>query len=519
MTMYALRRALLPATLVAMAALLAWVTPVTAAHSATRAANTSGTITGTVVNGSKGNAPAAGQTVTLNMYVSHAQTQNAATTTTDAHGRFSFGGLDGSGSTVYQLEVRYASGDFMSAPIGFASGPVENLTLTVYDTTSDPSALAVTNTTMLFSPPNTKTGLIPIGVFMTFKNSGKLAFVASATAGSGGMPTSLLRFALPPNAQNLTLGAGFNNVQAVQVDKGFAALATIPPGTTQFAYVYYLPYAGTDFTFQFQAVYPTAAVTLLVPNTIFVHDGDYAAKPPVQALGQQYQLLEADNVQPGEALTMRLWNLTVPGEQPDLDQRQLWALAALLALLLALLVGIYLKRGNLAVALGILPASSLGKAARARGSQDHEAERKRLLKMLLALEKQHTAGQLDDAEYQRRRDNTRRKLKALLADSIETQPRTLASERKPRSTVPSQPAQASIADDDITAIARSKAKVGSGAPSTSGILSEPEEAGSALSDTVAAQEDLVAGDDHGAVPAASPRKTVRRRRSPVGGRR
>src|SRR5579872_577040 len=348
------RRALLPTAFVALALLLAWSMPGTAAaHGATRAASGNGTITGTVLNGSKGNVPVAGQTVTLDMYVSHAQTQSAATTTTDAHGHFSFGGLDGSGSTIYQLDVKYANGNFTSATIDFASGPSVDQTITVYDTTSDPSALSVTNTTMLFSSPNTQTGLIPVGVFITFKNSGGLAFVASAAPASGGMPEALLRFALPQGAQNLTLGAGFTNVQAMQVDKGFAALATIPPGTSQFAYTYSLPYTGTDYNFQFQAVYPTAAVTLLVPTNILVDDGDYAAKPPVQALGQQYQLLEADSVQPGEVLKMRLWDLPIPGEQADLDQRMLLILAGVLALLLALLVGFYLKRGNLAVALGI----------------------------------------------------------------------------------------------------------------------------------------------------------------------
>lgn len=550
-----MRRALLPTAFVALALLLAWSVPGTAAaHGATRAASGSGTITGTVLNGSKGNAPVAGQTVTLDMYVSHAQTQSAATTTTDAHGHFSFGNLDGSGSTIYQLDVKYANGDFTGATIDFASSPTVDQTITVYDTTSDPSALSVTNTTMLFSPPNTQTGLIPVGVFITFKNSGKLAFVSSAAPGAaggaptGGMPTSLLRFALPPGAQNLTLGAGFTNVQAMQVDKGFAALATIPPGTTQFAYVYDLPYTGTDYHFQFQAVYPTAQVTLLVPTNVLVDDGDYAAKPPVQALGQQYQLLEADSVQPGEVLKMRLWDLPVPGEQADLDQRALLILAAVLALLMALLVGLYLKRGNLAVALRLLPASALAKPAGSRGSQGRDAERKRLLKQLLALEKQHTAGQLEDAEYQRRRGNTRRKLKSLLAENIATEPKRASVERKPATKGESGLARAAGAKGSAPTPDETAEVVGS-APtesidhpgtvaiaSLSGADSTLEATDANVdADTTADAGDVeaspaapaVTGDDVGALPAAPARAggcvpasaKSTRRRAPVGGRR
>ncbi|MGH2517961.1 MAG: carboxypeptidase-like regulatory domain-containing protein, partial [Ktedonobacterales bacterium] len=498
-------RAFIPVALVALAAFLAWSMPGAAAHAAVahRAASTNGVISGTVENGSKGNAPVPGQTVTLDVFVSHAQTQSDGTATTDAHGRFSFTGLDGSGSTIYQVTTHYQNGDFTGAPIGFASTTTETQTLTVYETTFDPAVLSVTNTTMLFSPPETKTGLIPVGVFITFKNSTNRAFVATTAAPAGAMPASLLRFALPPDAQSLALGSGFTNVRVIQVDKGFAALATIPPGTTQFAYVYYLPYTGTDYHFQFQAVYPTAAVTLLVPTTVLVDGGDYAVKPPVQALGQQYQLLEADNVQPGEVLKMRLWNLPLPGEQPDLDQRLLLLLGGALALLLALLLALYLKRGNLAVALGILPASALPKPAESRGGQEREAERKRLLKLLASLENQHTVGNITDADYIRRRDATRRKLKALLAETIISAPPPPAASR---TTPPTEiePAQPEIEPVSQSAQADFVAERHPGAVSTAGpVPASPLPAGRGAG---------------GEVPRAGG-EVPRRRRATVGGRR
>lgn len=376
-----------------------------------------GSITGTVVNGTHGNAPVAGQTVTLQVSVQQGKPQTAATTTTDARGQFSFTGLDASGASAYNLDARYQSGDFGSGAITFDSGAAQQVTFPVYDTTSSDATLSVSVATVLFSEPNKQAGTIPVGEFISFKNTGRTAYVGT-TAPANGMPMGLLRFALPANATNLTVGQGFANTQVIQVGSGFGATATVPPGTTQFAFVFDVPYTSTDYLFSFKAEYATDSVVVLIPTDMLTDARDFTAKPPVDALGQKYQLLQANNVKSGAQLATRLWNLPLPGEQPDLDFRWLVALAGVLALLLALFLGLYLKRGNLAVALGLLPASALApqSAAPAGNSarRETEAERKRLLKSLLALENQHTAGDVDGEMYRRRRTELRDRLKALL---------------------------------------------------------------------------------------------------------
>ncbi|MGZ3638614.1 MAG: hypothetical protein ACXVCX_12345, partial [Ktedonobacterales bacterium] len=96
----------------------------------------------------------------------------------------------------------------------------------------------------------------------------------------------------------------------------------------------------------------------------------------------------------------------------------------LLALLLALALGLYLRRGDLAVALGLIPPAKRVSPARVAKATlaERETERKRLLRALLALDARHDAGTLSDAEYQRRRDETRASLRALLDDQTQ-QPR------------------------------------------------------------------------------------------------
>lgn len=393
------------------------------AHAAAaRHADMAGSIAGAVVNGTHSKSPVPGQTVTLQMSVNSGKTQNVATATTDSQGHFSFTGLDASGASVYALQTHYQSGDFESGAITFDSGAAQQATLTVYDTTSNDAALTVTVATVLFSEPNKQTGVIPVGEFISFKNSGNTAFVGT-TAPANGMPMGLLRFALPAGATNLTVGQGFGNSQAIQVGSGFGSTATVAPGTTQFAFVFDVPYTSTDYVFNYKAEYPTASVVVLVPTNMLTDARDFTAKPPVDALGQKYQLLQADNVKSGARLSTRLWNLPMPGEQPDLDFRWLLALAGALALLLALLLGLYLKRGNLAVSLGLLPASALPPQPApelSRARLEREAERKRLLKALLALENQRDAGAVDGERYEQRRAVLRDKLKALLTESDRT---------------------------------------------------------------------------------------------------
>lgn len=391
------------------------------AHAAAFRGNTAGSISGTVENGTHGNATLTGQTVTLQASVNNGKVQNAASTTTDTQGHFSFTGLDTSGDTIYALDTRFQGGDFNSGALSFDSGAVQQANLTVYDTTSSDAALSVSVATILFSEPNKKAGLIHLGEFVSFKNSGKTAFVGS-TAPANGMPMGLLRFSLPDGATNLTVDQGFANSQIIQVPTGFGATTTVPPGSTQFAFAYDVPYTSTAYPFQYKPEYATSQVVVLVPTDMLTDARDFTAKPPVDALGQKYQLLEADNVKSGTQLSTRIWDLPLPGEQPDLDFRLLFAFAGVLALALAALLGLYVKRGNLAIALGLLPASAFEPktaASRTQVRQQRDVERKRLLKALLALDNQHAAGNVDAAHYERRRLELRGKLKALLLTESE----------------------------------------------------------------------------------------------------
>jgi hypothetical protein len=408
----------------------------------------SGVLAGTVVNGTHGNAPVTGQMVTLEQYVSHATTQDIAHVTTDAHGSFTFSGLDGTGATDYVLRTTYQNGQFSSGIVTLANGgAVEQLV--VYDTTTNDEAVSISLATILINAPNTQTGMVPIGVFVTFENTGHTAFVATPGA-ENGKPTGLLRFALPPGATNVSLGAGFAGAQTITVGSGFASTGTLPPGKAQLAFAYEVPYSATDYIFPYSAEYVTAQVAVLVPFDMQVVAGDFAAQQPVEATGQRFHLLTKANVAAGAVARLRIRGLPQPGEPPDLSFGQLVGVGGGLALLLALLLLVFLRRGYLARTFRLLPAAAVASTgSTASQASLREDERQRLLHDLLALEQAHKAGTLREAEFQRRREAVRGQLRALLAATMNSTT-SMASTVSTPSTADVAAARPDTAETDVT---------------------------------------------------------------------
>jgi hypothetical protein len=368
-----------------------------------------------VVNGTT---PVPGLAVVLQAAVS-GSAKDAATTTSDRLGHFSFVGLDTSGLTTYAVYTHYQGGLFETPAISFTSGLSQTVTLQVFPTTASSAGIQVASTTLLFSNPNQPKGLLPVGVLMTIENHGDTAYVAGAGP-VGGQPTNLLRFYLPPGAENLTLGAGFAGLQVIQTDSGFGVTATVPPGQSAFAFAYDVPYTGTRYTFPFQTDYASANVVALIPPAVKITSGSLQVKPEIKANGAVYQVLTGENLRPGQPVSFGLVELPLPGENPNIDFSLLVLVGGILLLAAMGLALLFLQRGALAVAFGWIPASLMSEARqKARRQSRREAERKRLLRALLTLEDRQAAGQVGPAAYSRQRDELRSALRPLVMSARE----------------------------------------------------------------------------------------------------
>jgi hypothetical protein len=407
-------------------------------HTARAATRADATISGVVVNGTHDNTPITNQQVSL-QDVSGDNPRDIALSTSDANGHFSFEHISDTGSAIYRVTTSFQGGYFVSAPLPLAQIPSSGMTLSVFDVTHSVASLRILSATALFREPRPANGLIGVAELFTFQNESATAFVGT-TDPVDGQPMGLLRFALPPGATNITLGKGFDGAQAAQVAAGFGANATISPGQTQFAFVFDLPYTGTSYTFPLKVVYPAEKLTALIPQDITVQPGDFDDKDMITTAGSQYHLLEHGALAADEQAQLRLDALPPPGTPATLDTRLLTIFAGLLALLLALLVGLYIRRGDLATVFGLAPAAITRRRTKSRVASPHEEERTALLRQLLTLEQARTKGKLDAETYRREEAATRDQLKALLVQT-ETQ----------AASVSASAVTTNLAETDVTA--------------------------------------------------------------------
>lgn len=392
----------------AVACALPLFAPRVGAHAAT--ATDVNTISGVVVNVSHQNTVVANQKVTLQRTVGNSA-QDIATTVTGQDGRFSFSNVSGTSDDTFAVYTQFQGGMFPSSTVTLGTSDATSLQLKVYDTSNDDANLRVTVATMLIRDPRPVNGLIGVAEVVSIENTGTKAFVGTPT-GDASKPMRLLRFATPPNASDLSLGLGFSGAQLVTTDKGFGVTATVPPGTTDFAFAIDIPYTGTTADFSYKAVYPTARVVTLVPPDMFVNGQDFRAQGIVDSLGARYQLFTAANAKAGQQVSLQLTGLPEAGEKSYLDARAVMILAAILGLLALLILALYLRRGNLAAAVGLISAKTSASAARVESVD--AADRDGLLREILALERAHKTGNVSDGDFQQQDRVLRLRLRTML---------------------------------------------------------------------------------------------------------
>ncbi|HEX6818348.1 MAG TPA: hypothetical protein VF120_08240 [Ktedonobacterales bacterium] len=374
-------------------------------------------ITGTVVNGTHDNSIVPNLRVTLQS-LGGMGTHDLSTVTADGAGRFAFTHLADGDGTVYAAYTRFQQALFTTGPITVQGG-TQDVQLLVYDVTSSDAALRITTITALVHDPRPVNGLVGVGEFFTFHNSGNTAYLGS-TQPANGLPMNLLRFALPAGATNVTLGTGFDGAQSITVGAGFGATVTVPPGDSQFAFAFDMPYTATTTNLPIKAEYPTDSVLLLVPPAYTAQLQGMDARGPLTSNGAQYNAFTHAALDPQSQVSVSLSGLPPAGESPTLDFGQLALLLAILAALLAGLLAIYIRRGALPFAIGTggrAGATPTG-ATPSTDDVDGDGEHLRLLQKLLALQRARAAGDISSAQFRRRTADARAALRSVLAAGL-----------------------------------------------------------------------------------------------------
>ena len=309
-----------------------------AGGSAVRAQEATATVEGRVVNASNDGGNMGGLVVTLHEV--RADGRQELETTADPDGRFSFEEVVFDSGTAYGVSVVYQDA-FYGIDLDVSKWPPDPVELTVYESSSDDGALAVSSASVLFAGASPETGMVSAMEIVSLVNTGDETYVP----GPGVM--DLLRFGLPSGASGLRVETSLVGANHIQVDRGFALVASVPPGSHEVMYAYEFPYSGEETAFERSVRYGAENLRVMTPEDAMDLAADSLGEARTVTIGEtRYRLIEATGLAPGTPITVTLSGLPQPGGGPGLldEVRFEYAAPVSLALLMALLVGYALWR-------------------------------------------------------------------------------------------------------------------------------------------------------------------------------
>ena len=260
-------------------------------------------IKGIVVNDTTGQ-PITATTITL--YIEQLNKDSEVFyATTDNIGSFIFENIEIKEDALYWLSIFYQG-------IGYTElfdvvSDNKNLVLKVYDTTTSDEFISIYNSSILFSDVDHLNRELSIIEMITLQNTSNLTYVQ----GSG--PMDLLRFGLPEGAIDLIIDTEIANADWVQIDKGFALLASVTPGKHELMYAYKIPYSGSDTSFVKNWRYGSNNLRIVAPENLLQIKTNITGDFELLNLeGMNYEVQEAKDIKRMEKMEVFISDLPEP---------------------------------------------------------------------------------------------------------------------------------------------------------------------------------------------------------------
>ena len=347
-------------------------------------------VDGQVFNGSAGGGSVAGLTITL--HLDGATAHDHMDTILDEEGRFRFEDISFDPNLSHGVSVRYQDALY-GVDVDLSSGSPLPIALTVYESSDDESVIQATSVSVLFASIDIPSQSIAALEIVNIVNNTDRTYVA------GPDPMKLLRFGLPPEAHDLQVDTRLVGADFVQVDRGFALLASVPPGEHELLYSYRFPYSENEETYQKSLLYGATDFRVLAPFEVLKLGSLNLGAPQSIIIGErEYQVIEAANLEPGTQVSLILGNLPSAslsetiGNRVDAVRFEYLA-PVLLTLLMVSLVGFALIRRS---------KPSTQTEALHLSSADENQQQRVISDMLADLERSYQAGDLTEEEYSRR---------------------------------------------------------------------------------------------------------------------
>ena len=368
-------------------------------------------VEGVIVNQTDGAGAAdvGAQLVTLHRVGADGIRDLSAESDPDGAFRFEF---DYEPDLAYGVSVRYQNAVY-GTDLNLSDGSPDPISLAVYESTSDDGVIGVRSASILLAAADSAERTVAALEILRLVNDSDTAYVP----GEGVM--ELLRFGLPEGATDLTLDTRLIGADFIQVDRGFALLASVPPGEYDVMFSYKFPYESDEFTLSKTYRYGADSARALAAEEVMTIESEQLGEPKSERIGERmYRVLEADGFARGDAVSIRLSDLPAPGAAErvgaglDAVRFEYAAPAALAVLMLALLVyGAVWRSGAKSaaasaatvsppVAPNVAPADESADSADSDSDSDESAV---VRAMIADLSADYAAGTLSAADYGRRR--------------------------------------------------------------------------------------------------------------------
>jgi hypothetical protein len=372
-----------------------------------------GIITGSVVNGTEGGSLPADVAVTL-YYLRDGNIIEQRTDVTDASAAYRFTDVDTAPALSFVVVAAYGQVPYNTPELQFTEGTeIQAPPLLVYESSQDASVVRVVTDVLFVAPGEEQSGMLSVMEVVRLANDSDRTYLATGVAG-GGAPMNVLRFALPPDAQDLTVLSGLSAENVVQIDRGFGVFMPLFPGEREVAFGYQVPYSGSTLDLTKRTVYPTDHLAIIALEEHALQFNSSQMTVQATPIGDRRYLVGAANSLEARAeVNVQVAGLPAPSLQVRLErlfERVRNAQASLFVVLGVILIlpifyavfrlGIRSRRRNMATPSAIDSPATVTEPDAKEG----------LLLEIAQLDDDFAAGGLAEADYQRLRAGKKQRL-------------------------------------------------------------------------------------------------------------
>lgn len=354
-------------------------------------------IRGKVVNGTAGFSVPDGLVVLMLITGPDGTLAGTGQTVAAPDGSFAFDDAQRVARGAYTLSLDYG-GVFY----GLTLAPDElsgEQVITVYEPTEDAGIIVVDRHVMVVTGFDVTQRMATVTEFVRFANPTDRTLKPNLETARPGM-FSFMRFALPPDAANVTVQSNLQGGEIISVGSGFALTAPVPPGEHSVDFAYTFPYQGGEVAYRNSLPQGASIFQILVPDRWEgIEISGLDARPPVGIQEGVYRAWEGRGIPAGPGVELRIDGLPQPGVLASvgatLSGSSFWLTAipsAMGAVLLALLALGLVRRYRPAFATDSTLSFS-------EGDVGLSPQRSVIVSALAALDNRYHNGELEEADY------------------------------------------------------------------------------------------------------------------------